>query len=109
MPGSLFLFHSIPTRFDVRPSGFGKEIYQKIKDSLPFVFDNLSYYKDVTFQTKDSYAVFREDKTAFGIQLDPICEVIVLWNDHTQVEIGTWSKDEYAEAIEFILNHLLSK
>jgi hypothetical protein len=91
-----------------RYSGFGKEIYTRLKSTLPSVFDKLTYYRSLNYQTNDSYAVFKDGDKVFAIQLDPLCEVIVLWNDEKQVEIGTWSADEYGDAISFIKTELIN-
>jgi hypothetical protein len=90
-----------------RYEGFGKDIYTKLRLILPSVFDRLTYYRATTYQTEDSYAVYKDGTAEFAIQLDPLCEVIVLWNSKTQIEIGTWSTDEYSEAIDFIRGNLL--
>jgi len=96
-------FEEVSTRYQ----GFGKDIYTKLRSMLPSVFDRLTYYRATTYQTEDSYAVYSDGTTEFAIQLDPLCEVIVLWNRATQIEIGTWSTDEYSEAVEFIKRNLL--
>jgi hypothetical protein len=93
--------------FENRYSGFGKDIYLKIKEILPEVFYKLTFYQRQTFQTEDSYAEYNVDIISFVIQLDPLCEVIVLWNGQKQTEIGTWSASEYDEAVNFIKSDLL--
>jgi hypothetical protein len=92
---------------DKRYSGFGKEIYAKLKLTLPSVFDKLTYYRSLSHQPLDSYAVFEDGKKMFAIQLDPLGEVIALWDNEKQVEIRTWSTDEYTEALSFIRTELL--
>lgn len=93
-----------------RYSGFGKEIYQKLKETLPLVFNKLMFYKNVRQQVSHSYAVYMDGTKSFALQLDPLCEVIVLWDRHnSHVEIGAWSQDEYTEAIEFIKTRLLTE
>ncbi|RAR48401.1 hypothetical protein B0I10_1059 [Flavobacterium lacus] len=93
--------------FEKRYLGFGKEIYSKIKENLPEIFNNLVFYKRVNFQLEDSYAEFKSDQFPFGIQLDPLCEVIVLWSDCKHIEIGYWAKNEYEDAINYIKSELL--
>ena len=85
-----------------RYSGYGKEIYRRLRDEMPKVFNNLTYYQCLTSQTQDSYAIYSHNDKSFAIQLEPIGEVIVLWNNEKQIEIGFWSKDEYRDTINFI-------
>lgn len=93
--------------FKNRYFGFGKEIYSKIKDDLPEIFDKLVFYKRLNFQIEDSYAECKNDQFSFCIQLDPLCEVIALWNDTKQIEIGYWSENEYLSAINYINSEFL--
>ncbi|BDD12661.1 hypothetical protein FUAX_50930 (plasmid) [Fulvitalea axinellae] len=73
---------------NTRYKGFGKDLYLKIKDELPEVFEGLKFYQRIKHQIEDSYAIFNDKTTPFAIQLDPLCEVIVLWNHTLQIEIG---------------------
>jgi hypothetical protein len=85
-----------------RYSGFGSQLYEKLKDALPITFDKLTFYRNIRHQNEHSYAVYRDGAKSFAIQLDPICEVIVLWNLQYHIEIGAWSKDGFLDAIQFI-------
>lgn len=103
-------FHSESfSAFEKRYIGFGKDLFLRIKDQIPEVFTELRFYQRKPFQSEDSYAEYCHDGKVFVIQLDPLCEVIVLWNDHTSVEIGTWSSNEYDEALQFIISDLLAQ
>lgn len=93
--------------FIMRYNGFGKEFYTFIKNNLPDVFSLMVFFRDITFQPNDSYAVYSFDKISFAIQLDPDCELIVLWNSKIHAEIGRWSKDPFAEGLEIIKSDLL--
>lgn len=93
----------------LRYSGFGKEFYSRLKEIIPIVFSKLVFYKSLGYQKEDSYALYLDNEKSFGIQLDPRCEVIVLWNSNTHVEFGTWTKDLYSEAINFIETKLLTE
>jgi len=95
------------SEFENRYVGFGKEIYLKIKEKTPDVFHKLTFYKQIDSQTEDSYAEYSDINQLFAIQLDPTCEVIVLWNEQKQVEIGIWSNNEYGDAIDFIKSEFL--
>lgn len=93
--------------FNQRYSGFGKDIYQIIQLELPEIFNHLKFFKRIFFQPEDSYALYCNADISFVIQLDPLCEVIVLWNVKTRTEIGSWSPNEYDEALDFIKSDLL--
>lgn len=93
--------------FEKRYSGFGKEIYATIKVNLPAVFNNLVFYKHISSRLEDSYAEYQSDLFPFCIQLDPLCEVIVLWNNTKQIEIGCRAIHKYTDAINFIQSELL--
>lgn len=95
------------TEFESRYSGFGKEIYLKLKEEVPQIFRDLTFHKRITFQTEDSYAQYIGDSYSLAIQLDPLCEVIVLWNNRKHIEIGTWAANEYEDAINFIKSELM--
>jgi hypothetical protein len=71
-----------------RYAGFGKGIYHELKDELPFVFDNLTFYTCLSSQKEHSYAVCHKDTKPFAIQLDPLGDVIVLWNRNITVRNG---------------------
>lgn len=93
--------------FQNRYKGFGKEIYKKIKDKTPNIFNKFEFYKRINFQIDDSYAICKNDEFSFGIQLESEGEIIVLWNGIKQIEIGFWADNEYEEAINFIKSELL--
>ncbi|MBS7565765.1 hypothetical protein KHS38_15255 [Mucilaginibacter sp. Bleaf8] len=92
----------------LRYQGFGKDLYQRIRVELPEVFDHLIFYKATRYQTTDSYAIHDGDSKPFAIQLDPDIALIIFWNLTVHVEIGTWSQDEYGEALNFIKSNLLN-
>ncbi|GEN77371.1 hypothetical protein [Chryseobacterium hagamense] len=77
-----------PEEADRRYSGFGKDLYRKIQQKFPDVFRNLHYYQRIGIRIEDSYAVYCNHENSFCIQLDPLCEKIILWNEETQIEIG---------------------
>jgi len=93
-----------------RYSGFGRDLYQLIKEKIPHVFSNLRFYQGINYQMGDSYAVYEDPNPgkSFAIQLDPDIEVIILWNSAIQTEIGSWFEKPEEEAILFILDELLS-
>lgn len=93
--------------FEERYSGFGKEMYENIKKYIPEVFDSLVFYKRTDYQLEDSYAEYKNDQYPFYIQLDPLIEVIVLWNKSKHIEIGYWSNNEYLDTINFIKSEFL--
>lgn len=88
-----------------RYSGFGGNLYQLMEEQIPEIFLKLSFYQQTTYQSEDSYAVYKDSdnpEKSFAIQLDPLCEVIVIWNQNIHTEIGAWSEDPELESIKFI-------
>jgi hypothetical protein len=85
-----------------RYTGFGCKLFNAISIELPTHYQHLTLYKSKYDQTGDVFAISEGLGHDFGIQLDPDCEVICLWDAKIHVEIGYWSNDEYKEAIEFI-------
>lgn len=95
--------------FTNRYQGFGKEVYKYIKQELPNIYSRLKYYRNTITQTEDSYAEFIDNINNLAIQLDPVSEVIVIWDETKHIEIGTWSNNQYKETINYIKNILLTK
>lgn len=69
---------------------------------MPSVFNSLLFYRATIHQQSDVFAVCHWSQTNFGIQLDPECEIICLWDDSTQFEIGTWESNPSSAVMEFI-------
>ncbi|MCC3157087.1 hypothetical protein LJ737_07545 [Hymenobacter sp. 15J16-1T3B] len=90
-----------------RYSGFGIGLFPLINNQLPSVFNCLRFFRSMMHQTEDVYATYETTEKAFAIQLDPDIEVICLWNDDMQTEIGDWYEEPNAEALKFIITHLL--
>jgi hypothetical protein len=105
-PQEFFLSESY-FEFQNRYEGFGKELYSQLKAEIPEIFNEISFYQQRNIQTEDSYAEYISSNHSFVIQLDPLIEVIVLWNAQKSIEIGTWSTNECKEAIDFIKSELL--
>ncbi len=93
--------------FEHRYEGFGKETYLKIKEQIPNIYYKLLFYKRIDLQTEDSYAIYSDGEKSFAIQLDPLCEVIIIWNRQRHLETGSWSNTEYDDAIGFINQYFI--
>ncbi|MCE0559426.1 hypothetical protein [Motilimonas sp. E26] len=85
-----------------RYKGFGSKLFGVMSSSLPLHYQNLKFYRSISNQTEDVFAICEGLGHDYGIQLDPDCEAICLWDDKTHIEIGYWSEDEYIESVEFI-------
>lgn len=92
----------------IRYTGFGFKIFEDIKESLPFVFENLKFYQPIEYQQEDLIAIYKNSEIEFGIQLDPLIEVIVLWNDKQHIEIGFFSENFSIESLDIIKSFLNS-
>jgi len=93
--------------FALRYSGFGRELYHQMATILPDCHAALRYFRADCYQTEDSYAVC-QIAHPFAIQLDPDCQVICLWDEQINIEIGIWSMEPYEESFEFIRRHFTS-
>ncbi|MFT5618991.1 MAG: hypothetical protein ACI85I_002228 [Arenicella sp.] len=94
--------------FEERYIGFGKKLYSILIEKWPFIIDNFKFYKNEETHTEHSYALYESETETFVIQLAPLCEVIVIWNENYTVEIGTWHENEYEEAITQLVSHFMS-
>ncbi len=85
-----------------RYCGFGCKLFEIISAELPEHYLKLKFYRSKSHQIEDVFCVCEGLGQDYGIQLDPDCEVICLWDEATHIEIGYWSEDEYIESIDFI-------
>jgi hypothetical protein len=92
----------------IRYKGFGFEIFEHIQESLPFIFENLKFYQPIEYQQEDLIAIYKNSEIEFGIQLDPLIEVTILWNDKQHIEISFFSENYYIESLDIIKSFLTS-
>ncbi|MGV3540529.1 MAG: hypothetical protein ACO1OQ_12010 [Rufibacter sp.] len=97
------------TELQLRYSGFGKDLYKVLEERLPEVFSQLKFYQSVESQTEDSFATFNDGSSSFGIQLDPLIEVIVIWDKEHHFEISSRVENAYETAIDLIRTTFLKK
>lgn len=93
--------------FNERYSGFGREFYKTLDNSPPNALVKIKLYQSLEYQTEDSIAIYSDNTTSFGIQLDPFIEVIVLWNKENHIEISSHTVDAYQVAIDQIRTKFL--
>lgn len=84
---------------DERYNGFGKGLYAELMNELPSFFNALIFYQS-EFQREDSFAIFNDKNKSIGIQLDPLCEKIVIWNLESHWEFGDWNEGGVIGAIK---------
>ncbi|AXR68328.1 hypothetical protein [Leptospira mayottensis] len=98
------------SEFNARYSGTCKNLYKKISSEIPQIFKKLNFYRN--FRDDDSFAECLNDNLSFVIQLDPDCEVIVLFNGKMQMEFGVWGETKEGEvedlALDFIKENFLN-
>ena len=78
--------------FSKRYSGFGENLYEFLKLNYPRFFCKLTFFRDVVERSPVSYAFYKDERNSFIIQLDPECDVIILWDDIEHIEFGSWDK-----------------
>ncbi|WP_428666456.1 hypothetical protein [Runella sp.] len=93
--------------FLLRYSGFGEDFYQLLKEQLPDVFKQLRFFKSTNHQPEDSFALYQNVDGLFCIQLDPLCEVVILWNNEKHVEFNSRCNDQHLGALMVIKENLL--
>ena len=86
-----------------RYHGFGKGLYYFIKENHPDIYNNLKFYKKKEHSAPDSFALLDKQEKTLAIQLDPECEMIIIWNDKIQLEFGTWEPLDYESIVKKIL------
>lgn len=89
-----------------RYDGFGKDLFSILELNLPDLYSHLTFYQNIN-QPEDAVAVYDDSKHSFGIQLDPLIELIILWNENDSIEVTGYDEQYYETAIEFIKNKLL--
>lgn len=92
--------------FENRYTGFGNKLFSILELDLPNLYSHLTFYQNIN-QPEDGVAVYDDSKHSFAIQLDPLIEVIVLWNENNSIEVTSDDGQEYETAIKFIKNKLL--
>lgn len=90
----------------LRYSGFGYEIFEFFKSELSLNLNNFQFYQPIN-QPEDLIAYYKLDNIEFAVQLDPLCEVICIWNNSISVEVNFFVKDYYAKVIEIIKTKIL--
>jgi hypothetical protein len=87
-----------------RYTGFGDSVWVDLWKERPELRAGFQYYRDPN--TTDLWSWCRCGQASCGLQLDPDIEVIVFWDASIQLEIGTWSTDLVAEAVEWIVHRV---
>ena len=87
-----------------RYSGFGEKMFFELDSHFPGMLSKFRFFQPQQYQQEDIWAIYQDNTFQFAVQLEPSCEVIILWNDNPKdsIEIGTWWDDEYEAAIAFI-------
>ncbi|HCS21884.1 MAG TPA: hypothetical protein DIW47_15220 [Bacteroidetes bacterium] len=94
------------SEFLSRYQGFGSTFYADLKEKCPDVFKHLEFYT-VRSVEEDSFALYTKEEISFAIQLDPLMEIICLWNHAQQIEIGHWHEHPVEVAIAYIKTEFL--
>ena len=70
---------------------------------------NDAVFMRYTQQPEDVWVLIDREHAGFGIQIDPVLDVIVVWNERGQQEFGSWHTDLVDAAITAIAaQHLAS-
>ena len=88
--------------FSERYSGIGMNLYSYIQSCKPQIFQRLSFYKKKIEHIPDSFAYYDGESTSFAIQMDPDCDVIIIWNSFERKEFGSWDNDINAKVVAWI-------
>jgi len=71
-----------------RYRGFGADVFEQIYFAIPSLKGRFTFFRDTA--TNDLWSVCYMTPRNFGLQLDPDCEVICLWDSECHEEIGYW-------------------
>jgi hypothetical protein len=90
------------------PTGgaFGSELFIELLRHSPELREELVCFR-YSAQPEDTVAVFDRTSRAFGIQVDPLMEYIIVFDGESRNEIGPWFDDSTAEALTYIWDHFL--
>ncbi|KGO80745.1 hypothetical protein [Flavobacterium beibuense] len=99
-----------------RYDGFGKGFYEALVKRYPKILKHLTFYQQIRDrrvcvmpygpQTEDSYAIYNDGTTAFGIQLNFYTE-IVLYDNDKDYDIGYWYKNPIEIALAYLKRDFL--
>ncbi|MFB9053590.1 hypothetical protein ACFFVB_10935 [Formosa undariae] len=92
--------------FTARYNGFGKNLYEALKDENIELFEKLKFYQMVN-EKEDSFAEYIHNGISFTIHLCFYSELIILSTNKQCIEIGSWEKNEIEKAVHFILKTLI--
>lgn len=90
------------TEMSKRYTGFGNNLFTKLLSDEPQIKEQIKFYKRIDSQLEDSYALVSNPNMAIAIQLDPLCEVIIIWNNNVHIEKGHWTENLIQETINSI-------
>jgi hypothetical protein len=92
--------------FKNRYNSFGKDLFSVLVLHLPDLYSHLTFYQNIN-QPEDAVAVYDDSNHSFGIQLDPLIELIILWNEKDSIEVTGYDDQYYDRAIQFIKTKML--
>lgn len=101
LPASLNFVEETHAEATQRYHGFGQDFFSELTNQLPSLAKSFKFYRN-TDGTDDVWAICQQGPIQFGVQLDPDIEVICVWNETEQEEIGDWQPPPIQYAIEWI-------
>ena len=85
----------------VQQEPFAKDFYPRLLTQAP-VFASVNRFFVWSEQPDTTWILFDHKPHAFGVQIDPSCEVLVVFDHTFNAEYGTWHADPVAVALEVI-------
>jgi len=90
-------------QFNARYFGFGKGLFVELHNRLESHNLNIKFYHG-SVAVEDAFVLLYKNGTEIAIQLDPLIEKIILWDQETRIELGDWY-DNHVELALFAINH----
>lgn len=87
-----------------RYAGFGKDVVLALIGTKIAKTSDFKFYKSSGKQECDAFFVFVSKNCEFVLQLDPECEVVVVWDEIERVEFTSWSDDVVQEVMLYLKN-----
>ena len=84
--------------------GFGSEVLHLLFIKYQRKLESIRIFRYESTKDEDVIFICKARKNEFIVLLDPYCEVVCIWCNDFQLEIGDWYDYSYIEEVEKVIN-----